>query len=543
MSDNPWTDIKKLWREIDILKAFEVPAAKPDYFWVNVLNYGAKGDGITDDSAAIQAAINSIGTYVGGGVLFPPGKDYLICSTINIINRFGITWEGIGWGNPYSINSRLRWGGAAGGTMINVSGAVHCTFKHLAFFGDNAAYQTNNTNIGVHCQSGGIYYSSNQVAFEECYWQNWGICVNMGVGATESVDPWFFNRCRMDYGDAGVGIKSNSSNNTRTVMNECTFNAPPGGGGTSIAFYCIDGGFRMTNCLTQGNAYGIYHTGSSVPCELINHHSEVEGWPIYYVDSGLNPTLVMRYALSIVGMFTYQCVNGWAYFADPHVMYTMTGSWADSTDSEQIVVPTGYESMVHLRNVSQLHGTDIINVAAAATTVNGWYGTMGTVPDGERVKGNLLVNGLVEVGTGSTFKAAINPDGGFMVRLTNKTGGNSVKGHVVSNSATVANAVEKILQNEPDPIGVFYESGIADGAEAWIVVSGIADVYFTGSTTLGYFARGFVTADGGAYVIGQAMSENIPTSPFATDKHFYEIGHVLEARVGAGLAKCVIHFN
>lgn len=129
-----------------------------------------------------------------------------------------------------------------------------------------------------------------------------------------------------------------------------------------------------------------------------------------------------------------------------------------------------------------------------------------------------------------------------MVRLTNKTGAATVKGNVVTNSDTVANAVELIIQGEPDPIGVFYESGIADGAEAWVVVAGIADVYFTGSTTLGHLARGFVAADAG-YVIGQALSEAIPSSPFATDKHFYEIGHVLEARTGAGLAKCILHFN
>lgn len=139
-------------------------------------------------------------------------------------------------------------------------------------------------------------------------------------------------------------------------------------------------------------------------------------------------------------------------------------------------------------------------------------------------------------------KGAINEYGGFMVKLTNKTGGNSVKGEVVMASHTTANAVSKIVVDEPDPIGVFYESGIADGSEAWIVVSGIADVYFIGDTSLGYYARGFMTGDAG-YVTGQALAEALPTPPFASDKHFYEIGHVLESRTGAGLAKCVLHFN
>lgn len=140
-------------------------------------------------------------------------------------------------------------------------------------------------------------------------------------------------------------------------------------------------------------------------------------------------------------------------------------------------------------------------------------------------------------------KISFTSEGGPCIQLTNKTGGNSVKGAVVSNSASVANAVEKAVKDEPDPIGVFYESGIADGQEAWIVVSGIADVYFVGNTALGHLARGFLTADGASYVIGQAMSEAVPGSPFGVDKHFYEIGHVLESRVGAGLAKVCLHFN
>jgi hypothetical protein len=151
----------------------------------------------------------------------------------------------------------------------------------------------------------------------------------------------------------------------------------------------------------------------------------------------------------------------------------------------------------------------------------------------------VYTNGTVAV----SEKCAMNATGGFMVKLTNKTGGNSVKGEVVTTDSTTNNAVKKIVVDVPNPIGVFFESGIADGAEAWIVVSGIADVYFVGNTTRGHIARGFETADGASYVTGQAMSEAVPTSPFSVDKHFYEMGHVLETRTGAGLSKVVLHFN
>jgi hypothetical protein len=47
---------------------------------VSVMDFGAKGDGTTDDTAAIQAAINSFGT-TGGAIYFPPGT-YKVTATL-----------------------------------------------------------------------------------------------------------------------------------------------------------------------------------------------------------------------------------------------------------------------------------------------------------------------------------------------------------------------------------------------------------------------------------------------------------------------------
>ena len=136
----------------------------------------------------------------------------------------------------------------------------------------------------------------------------------------------------------------------------------------------------------------------------------------------------------------------------------------------------------------------------------------------------------------------ISSDGGYCVRMVNKTGGASVEGTVVNIGGGVTKGVTKIAVNVPDPIGVIIESGIADGSPVWVAVSGLAKVLFIGNTTVGHFARGFITGDAG-YITGYALSEAVPTAPFATDKHFYEIGHVAEARTGAGLALVNLHFN
>lgn len=52
-----------------------------------VLDYGAVGDGVTDDTAAIQAAINAARDAGGGTVEFPPFKEFLVSSNIEILWR------------------------------------------------------------------------------------------------------------------------------------------------------------------------------------------------------------------------------------------------------------------------------------------------------------------------------------------------------------------------------------------------------------------------------------------------------------------------
>ncbi len=44
----------------------------------NVMNYGAAGNGRTDDTKSVQAAIDQCNIHGGGKVLFPEGKTFLI---------------------------------------------------------------------------------------------------------------------------------------------------------------------------------------------------------------------------------------------------------------------------------------------------------------------------------------------------------------------------------------------------------------------------------------------------------------------------------
>lgn len=139
-------------------------------------------------------------------------------------------------------------------------------------------------------------------------------------------------------------------------------------------------------------------------------------------------------------------------------------------------------------------------------------------------------------------KTRETPEGGTARLLINKTGAPSVKGYVVTADTTQDFAVKLIEIDIPAPVGIIYEDGVPDGSPVWVVTDGIADIYFANAVNRGTFGRGFVTGDAG-YVSGQALCEALPTAPFATDKHFYEICHPMQTTAGPGLARCLIHFN
>lgn len=63
--------------------------------WINVMAppYGAKGDGVTDDTAAIQAAIAA--SAPGGTVYFPAGT-YVISSALTVSGSTRLTGDGVG---------------------------------------------------------------------------------------------------------------------------------------------------------------------------------------------------------------------------------------------------------------------------------------------------------------------------------------------------------------------------------------------------------------------------------------------------------------
>ena len=138
-------------------------------------------------------------------------------------------------------------------------------------------------------------------------------------------------------------------------------------------------------------------------------------------------------------------------------------------------------------------------------------------------------------------KLRTTPEGGRAIRLTNKSGVATVKGKIAIASTSADNAVTVAGANDDECFAVFYESGIPDGSETWVVVEGIAEVLLKNNTA-GTHGNWVEASDDAGY--GDATS----TTPRAAPDHFHEIGHCIETVSATGegthvLAKCVVHFN
>ena len=74
---------------------------------VNVRSYGAKGDGKTDDAAAIQTVID---TLTSGGVVFLPPGVYRVESTVKLKSNVRLIGVGIDATATPTARGRSTWG-------------------------------------------------------------------------------------------------------------------------------------------------------------------------------------------------------------------------------------------------------------------------------------------------------------------------------------------------------------------------------------------------------------------------------------------------
>ncbi len=141
--------------------------------WVNVKSCGAKGDGSTDDSTAINACITQVNAAGGGTVYFPKGDYCLTAAGVTMksnIRLLGATSNPSYAGDVGFRESVIKTCGAFGETIVIDVIANDTAFENLAIVGDGSASRTQ-----LDATTTGISYGDGNQAYVRHYMKNCSI--------------------------------------------------------------------------------------------------------------------------------------------------------------------------------------------------------------------------------------------------------------------------------------------------------------------------------------------------------------------------------
>jgi hypothetical protein len=113
-----------------------------DTIVVNVADHGAVGDGATDDTAAVQAAMDILRAF-GGGTLFFPPREYLLLGAVELTSDVVLSGYGATISKVGATTTGVSFVGRSGTARGYGSGASRIAVRGLRFRGDFAAGKIN----------------------------------------------------------------------------------------------------------------------------------------------------------------------------------------------------------------------------------------------------------------------------------------------------------------------------------------------------------------------------------------------------------------
>ncbi len=374
----------------------------------NVRNYGALGNGVADDTTAINAAIAAAQTAGGGVVYLPPGT-YLVTAPL-AVTVAGITILGAGqWAS--TIQPKAGFTGAAVITATSANGFECC---ELGIVGVSSTYSSNPVCDGIDVTTSYVVKLTN---IYTAFLNGWGV----QIATSASLDG--FSPCLHNVfttrGKGGIHIQGFTGHTSiGAVLTNCA-----GDQAQALDGFLLEDAVdvQLVNC-------GGYSLGSTIPSVHVKGGGFItcSGGDFGATNAGVGPCLLIE--ASALGspnavMFTNNVIEkgstGVTITAGADIIISSNLIYFNNTHG---ILATGGAGIVIANNVFDGNGQ-----TAAAGHYDCWINTGGSNP--------ALI-------TGNLFRTTQGTGAG-QVQFAVK--GNGTTTHVIGNyfvGATGANAID-----------------------------------------------------------------------------------------------------
>lgn len=407
----------------------------------NIKDFGAVGDGVTNDSAALTAAIAALTN--GGGTIFFPAGDYILSSAV-LIEPAGadafisnIHFKGVG-GHHTNIATRIQLnGGSAGTAGMTLKSAVQMSFEDIDFIGatsmlalikiqaDGAIPAYSSFNIAFrNCrfatttpvQATMWINNSSNVSFEQCFFQGATIAVQLGSNTADAENTGTFSTglaAQVEFAQCFFNGDIVSYRSQMALFNSCVFDLNAAAGTRGARIYAAGDqmvrGMHLMNCWAgYGDDTAVFLTLGTAGSDLTVVNSF---FATYVKGIVLNGTGVAHiegneFALASSGAVAVDIDVATFYGANvQNNLYTgmhATSYFVNDARANPGTPPTLAPIEVNANRTGDYtitnHGTGYEDCLTASVKLTG---------------GNYRIQGAVTITTGATasvFKARINTD-------------------------------------------------------------------------------------------------------------------------------------
>ena len=277
------TPLAPPWSFIDNSSEFAGPFAS----WLNIKSqFGAKGDGVSDDSSAFQAALAAI--QKEGATLWIPAGRYIISTPLSLSNCTGFTIVG-----EDPSKTTIRWNGVAGATMLTADGCNAFRISRLTFDGNNSAdtaeriWWTHNPGTQT---TAGHYPTFDQISDQII--TNVNVGIRIGFAGETTVERVHFDH------NVAAGISQEDPDALNFWVRDSVFTNCGTGVTNALASGAGDGAFQVMSSVFSGSMVADMSIGNTGDFS-IRHNISINSKAFFTATNSNNPANVIIQANTI----------------------------------------------------------------------------------------------------------------------------------------------------------------------------------------------------------------------------------------------------